>query len=81
MVSGDGSGQEEAGGAGGSAPGGEAPAPPGATARRGEPAVELRWLGRRLPRPRRGPLPRLSTLLLLAAFIAVLVLYLMVQPS
>lgn len=78
METGDGSGGEEVD-AGGGAQGGEVPRPSGATARRGDPAVEITWLGRRLPR-RRGPLPRLSTLLLLGAFIAVLVLYLMLQP-
>lgn len=79
MDSGDGSGGEEVGG-GGNARDGEAPAPSGAATRRGDPAVEITWLGRRLPR-RRGHLPRLSTVLLLGAFIAVLVLYLMLQPS
>ncbi|MBH0775606.1 hypothetical protein [Nocardia bovistercoris] len=42
-----------------------------------DPAVESVWLGRRSP-PRLGR-PRLSTLLLTAAFIAVLALYLTVR--
>lgn len=79
MDSGDGSGGAELD-AGGNAQGGETPRPSGAAPRRGDPAVEITWLDRRLPR-RRGHLPRLSTVLLLGAFIAVLVLYLMLQPS
>ncbi|MGW0181710.1 hypothetical protein [Nocardia sp. NPDC003345] len=44
-----------------------------------DPAVELGWLGRRTPRPRRRP--RLSTVLLVAAFVAVFVLYLILKPT
>ncbi|WP_227996104.1 hypothetical protein [Nocardia australiensis] len=41
-----------------------------------DPSVEPVWLRRRSPRPRRYPtLPRLSTIMLLGAFVAALVLY------
>ncbi|MEU4315166.1 hypothetical protein [Nocardia sp. NPDC024068] len=44
-----------------------------------DPAVEIGWLGRRIPRPRRRPRP--TTVLLVVAFTAVLVLYLILQPA
>ncbi|MEV6140403.1 hypothetical protein AB0L63_31055 [Nocardia sp. NPDC051990] len=45
-----------------------------------DPVAESVWLGHRSP-PRPRGLPRLATVLLVAAFIAVLVLYLAVRPG
>ncbi|WP_040791669.1 hypothetical protein [Nocardia paucivorans] len=80
MDSGDDPGGEEPDADDNTQDGGEPPRSRRATTRRGDPVVEITWLGRRLPR-RRGPLPRPSTVLLLAAFVAVLMLYLMLKPS
>lgn len=44
-----------------------------------DPAVDSVWLRRRPPRPR--GMPRITTVLLVAGFIAVLVLYLSVRPG
>jgi hypothetical protein len=47
-----------------------------------DPSVESMWLRRPPPRPPgRHRLPRASTLLLVAAFLALLVLYFVVQPG
>lgn len=45
-----------------------------------DPAVDIGWLERG-SRRHTGHLPRLSTVLLIGAFVAVLVLYLMLQPG
>ncbi|WP_225724788.1 MULTISPECIES: hypothetical protein [unclassified Nocardia] len=45
-----------------------------------DPTVDSVWLGRRSPARHPG-WPRLSTVLLVAAFIAVLVIYFIVQPG
>ncbi|MGY4102727.1 hypothetical protein ACW2Q0_24680 [Nocardia sp. R16R-3T] len=46
-----------------------------------DPAVESVWLRRRPSPPLRRGVPRITTVLLVAAFIAVLMLYLMVRPG
>ncbi|MEV6430665.1 hypothetical protein [Nocardia sp. NPDC051463] len=47
-----------------------------------DPAVESVWLRHRPPSPRRHPaLPRASTVVLLAAFVAVLLVYLVLRPG
>ena len=51
-----------------------------ARSRHADPAVERNWLDRR-SRPLPIGRPRLSTILLLFAFAAVLVLYLILQPA
>ena len=45
-----------------------------------DPAVESSWLDRRIS-PTGSGRPRLSTVLLVAAFVGVLVLYLFLQPG
>lgn len=77
MVSGDGSDDTIGGDEGG--PAGEAAdGPP--RRRSVDPAVEGGWLDRR-PRPHPTGRPRLSTVLLVLAFVGVLVLYLILQPG
>ncbi|MGW5385043.1 hypothetical protein [Nocardia sp. NPDC003963] len=77
MVSGDGS-DDPIGGDGGDRTGEPADGPP--RARSTDPAVENSWLDRR-PRPTGTGRPRLSTVLLVIAFAAVFVLYLILQPG
>jgi hypothetical protein len=79
MASGDGS--EESISGDGSGPG--APAEPLDAPHRThitDPAVDSTWLERRT-RPRGSHRPRLSTVLLVTAFVAVLTLYLLLQPG
>ncbi|WP_280399545.1 hypothetical protein [Nocardia carnea] len=78
MASGDGS--DETISADGSP--GPAPEPVDAAARNpaADPVVEIGWLDRRT-RPRGTRRPRWSTLLLITAFLAVLILYLLLQPG
>ncbi|MET8799155.1 hypothetical protein ABZV91_22440 [Nocardia sp. NPDC004568] len=77
MVSGDGS-DDTIGGDGGGSPGEAADGPQ--RGRSADPAVESSWLDRRA-RPHPTGRPRLSTVLLVIAFVAVLVLYLILQPG
>ncbi|WP_157172850.1 hypothetical protein [Nocardia exalbida] len=60
--------------------GGEAPDAPPYVRSRTDPAVENVWLRRRPPPPRPG-LPRMSTVALLAAFLAVLTLYVVLHQG
>ncbi|WP_280416910.1 hypothetical protein [Nocardia carnea] len=79
MASGDGSEESIEGSSGGSGP----PAEPVDAPHRNpgtDPAVDHSWLNRH-SRPRGTHLPRLSTVLLVAAFSAVLILYLLLQPG
>lgn len=77
MVSGDGS-DDTIGGDGGGSPGEPADGPP--RGRSADPAVESSWLDRRF-RPHPAGRPRISTVLLVLAFAAVLVAYLILQPG
>lgn len=78
MASGDGSDETI------SAEGGPGPAPepvdPALRTPATDPLVEVGWLDRRT-RPRSTRRPRWSTVLLVTAFLAVLVLYLVLQPG
>ncbi|MFI1463529.1 hypothetical protein [Nocardia carnea] len=79
MASGDGSEESVEGSSGGPGP----PAEPVDAPYRSpgtDPAVDHGWLNRR-SRPRGTHLPRLSTVLLVTAFSAVLILYLLLQPG
>ncbi|MGQ4614439.1 hypothetical protein [Nocardia sp. R7R-8] len=60
--------------------GGEAPDVPLYVRSRTDPAVENVWL-RRSPRPGRPGIPRMSTVALLAVFLAVLTLYVMLHQG
>ncbi|MBF6350945.1 MULTISPECIES: hypothetical protein [Nocardia] len=75
MASGDGS-EESIEGGGPGAPAEPVDAPDRSL--RTDPAVEHNWLQRRARRTHR---PRLSTVLLVTAFSAVLILYLLLQPG
>ncbi|NUP27153.1 MAG: hypothetical protein HOQ36_13500 [Nocardia sp.] len=77
MVSGDGS-DDTIGGDGGDTSGGSADGPP--RTRSTDPAVEGSWLDRRVLPTGTGR-PRLSTVLLVIAFVGVFVLYLILQPG
>ncbi|GGL09755.1 hypothetical protein [Nocardia jinanensis] len=77
MVSGDGS-DDTVGGDGGERSGEPADGPP--RTRSTDPAVETSWLDRRI-RPTGAGRPRLSTVLLVIVFVAVFVLYLILQPG
>ncbi|MGA6206340.1 hypothetical protein [Nocardia testacea] len=77
MVSGDGS-DDTIGGDGGGSPGEAADGAP--RGRSADPVVESGWLDRRA-RPHPTGRPRLSTALLVIAFVAVLVLYLFLKPG
>lgn len=79
MASGDGSEESVEGSSGGPGP----PAEPADAPHRSpstDPVVEHGWLARRA-RPRGTHLPRLSTVLLVTAFSAVLILYLLLPPG
>ncbi|WP_280436914.1 hypothetical protein [Nocardia carnea] len=79
MASGDGSEDSIGGDSGGPGP----PAEPVDAPYRSlgaDPVVDRGWLNRR-SRPRGTHLPRLSTVLLVTAFAAVLILYLLLQPG
>ncbi|MEU1981948.1 hypothetical protein [Nocardia sp. NPDC019395] len=79
MASGDGSEESIGGDSGGPGPPAEpVDAPPRAS--HTDPSVDSGWLDRRT-RPRGSHRPRWSTVLLVAAFIAVLTLYLLLQPG
>ncbi|MBF6355041.1 hypothetical protein IU449_10880 [Nocardia higoensis] len=75
-------GDESSGDDGSAGPGPQAAADPQAPARPGsaDPAVESVWLGRRRPARPLGR-PRLTTVLMVAAFTGLLVLYLVVRPG
>ncbi|WP_195042104.1 hypothetical protein [Nocardia beijingensis] len=60
--------------------GGETPDTPPYVRSRTDPAVENVWL-RRSPPPQRPGVPRVSTVALLVAFLAVLALYLVVHQG
>ncbi|WP_280235156.1 hypothetical protein [Nocardia cyriacigeorgica] len=78
MASGDGSENGEISGGSSNA---EAPDAAPVQHRSGDPAVETVWLGRRAD-PRRHPSwPRVSTIALTVAFIALLVLYVVLRPN
>ncbi|MGK8509719.1 hypothetical protein ACRS5S_17285 [Nocardia asiatica] len=60
--------------------GGEAPDAPPPVRSSSDPSVENVWLRRRPP-PARPGAPRMSTVILLVAFLAVLALYIVLHPS
>ncbi|UAK35188.1 hypothetical protein K8O92_16010 [Nocardia asteroides] len=60
--------------------GGEAPDAPPYVRGRTDPSVESVWLRRR-PAPHRSGVPRMSTVALLVAFLAVLVLYIVLRQG
>ncbi|WP_147132543.1 hypothetical protein [Nocardia ninae] len=76
MATGDGPDDGEASG---SSPGSEAPDAPPNVRRETDPSVESVWLRHRLP-PRPGR-PRVSTVLLVVAFISLLALWVVLRPG
>ncbi|NKY55252.1 hypothetical protein [Nocardia flavorosea] len=79
MASGDGSEESVEGSSGGAGPPAE-PVDAPHRSRSTDPVVDHSWLNRR-SRARGTHLPRLSTVLLVTAFSAVLILYLLLQPG